>query len=558
VVKSSLQEKITRLRNAFIAELPERMAQIAHLYGQLLTKGENPAQMEELHRLLHTIKGTSASFGMAELSRRAASAEDAAKTVLDYGWPETRVLERELGACLQGLYQVVDERDSKADAEQGQRAGFQISSADPQSDNLLPLIYLCDDDALQADYLAAQLRCFGYQVELFSHTEAVAMAVRQFRPHAIIMDIMFPGKPDGGLELLGLLQRNSDRPIPTIFMSARTDFSARLKAVQSGGNAYFTKPVTVLDIVDALDELTRRTEPEPCRVMIVDDDPAVSGYHALLLEDAGMITQVINSPELVLDALCDFKPDLILMDIYMPGCNGQELAQVIRQIPAYLSMPIVFLSSETNEAKQFTALRTGADGFLVKPIDPYQLVNAVAVRAERMRTLRGFMLRDSLTGLYNHTTIKQLLSNALVTAERNDHDLSFAMLDVDYFKQVNDRHGHPVGDQVLLALSRLLQQRLRQTDLVGRYGGEEFALILENACCEEATRIVDGLREDFSQVAFHAGQESFRCTFSAGVASIARYPDADSICAAADKALYAAKHAGRNRVMVNDADETGD
>jgi diguanylate cyclase (GGDEF)-like protein len=194
-------------------------------------------------------------------------------------------------------------------------------------------------------------------------------------------------------------------------------------------------------------------------------------------------------------------------------------------------------------------MSVGAEGFLTKPVEPEYLVAAVAIRAERMRILRTLMAKDSLTGLLNHTTTTSLLSSAISQAKRNNKTLCFAMIDIDHFKLVNDTHGHPIGDQVLLAISRVLQQRLRSSDVVGRYGGEEFAIILPNTTIEQATKTIDALRKDFSQLIFHSELGDFSCTFSAGIACFPMHNTIESLRAAADKALYQSKHNGRNQVI---------
>jgi diguanylate cyclase (GGDEF)-like protein len=237
--------------------------------------------------------------------------------------------------------------------------------------------------------------------------------------------------------------------------------------------------------------------------------------------------------------------------MYMPACNGRDLAKLIRQVPDYVGLPIVFLSSETDRKKQFSAMRVGAEGFLTKPVIPEDLVAAVAIRAERMRTLRSLMARDSLTGLYNHTTTTQLLASTIASAKRENGSLCFVMIDIDRFKSVNDTHGHPVGDQVILALSRVLQQRLRNSDIVGRYGGEEFAIILADVAVDRAAKLVNELREDFSRVVFHSSSGEFHCTFSAGIASYPTHLRLELLRGAADKALYEAKRSGRNCVVVD-------
>ena len=262
-----------------------------------------------------------------------------------------------------------------------------------------------------------------------------------------------------------------------------------------------------------------------------------------------MITFQVHKPERVLGVLRQFRPDLVLMDMYMPGCNGRDLAKLVRQVPDYFGLPIVFLSSETDKHKQFSAMRVGAEGFLTKPIQPEDLVAAVAIRAERMRALRMLMVRDSLTGLFNHSTTTQMLESAIANAGRQQERLCFAMIDVDRFKAVNDTHGHPAGDQVLLALARILRQRLRNSDIVGRYGGEEFAVILQGIKLEVAVQIIDQLREDFAKIRFHAGEIEFFCAFSAGVSAFPQCKDMTSLREAADRALYQAKEEGRNRVV---------
>jgi diguanylate cyclase (GGDEF)-like protein len=193
-------------------------------------------------------------------------------------------------------------------------------------------------------------------------------------------------------------------------------------------------------------------------------------------------------------------------------------------------------------------MRVGADGFLTKPILPEDLINAVVVRAERTRVLRSLMMRDSLTGLLNHTTLSQFLETSLAAAERHGVSLCFVMMDLDHFKRVNDNYGHPAGDQVLLALARILKQRLRGSDMIGRYGGEEFAAVLQGVSIIDAVRIIDQIREDFAALIFKAGDRTFSCSFSRGVAGFPDFASPEQIVQAADKALYASKSCGRNRV----------
>jgi len=550
---SALHERIAKLRQTFIGQLPERLALVVDWLDQLREKPEESHPRIELHRLFHTIKGTSSSFQLAGIQIAAQEGLLLLTPLLGKSEPLPHALLESLQKIVQKLSQVAvalaNEIPRKAPTPQD--SVFQIDKVDDRTVNkekfTHKLVYFCDDEPYHVQPLAMQLVCFGYQSELFDSPKVLYEAIRRKRPDAIVLDIIFPEGHTDGTELLATILREIEY-IPTIFLSGYHDFITRLRAVQAGGMAFFPKPVKVIDLAETLDNLTAEARPPPFRILVVDDDPEMARYHAMILEDAGMITTSLQDPTQTLEVLRDFNADLILIGMYMELCSGQDLAKVIRQIPDYLSLPIVYLSGETNSLKQFSALRVGAEDFLTKPIEPAQLVSAVLVRVERMKVLRSLMTRDSLTRLYNHTAIKQFLTGTVASARRHQFPVCFAMLDVDHFKNVNDSYGHPVGDQVLVALSRVLRKRFRDSDLVGRYGGEEFAVVMPDANLAQGVEVLDKLREDFSQVRFFSEKREFNVTFSCGIACYPEYTTPEELCEIADKALYKAKRAGRNQV----------
>jgi len=237
----------------------------------------------------------------------------------------------------------------------------------------------------------------------------------------------------------------------------------------------------------------------------------------------------------------------------MPECSGMELAKLIRQQDAYISIPIVFLSTENNVNKQLAALGLGGDDFLTKPITDKHLVLSVAARVQRARQLSDLMSQDSLTGLLKHTHIKQQLETELSRAKRLGSTLSYVMIDIDHFKKVNDTYGHMTGDRVIKSLSRMLQHRLRKTDSIGRYGGEEFALVLPDTDINNAKIIVEEIQKQFSEIKFLYKDEEFNVTLSAGIASFPAIEKGAAINMAADKALYKAKNQGRNCTVIDEA-----
>lgn len=178
------------------------------------------------------------------------------------------------------------------------------------------------------------------------------------------------------------------------------------------------------------------------------------------------------------------------------------------------------------------------------------MLNAVVKsKIDRYRMLRRSMHQDSLTGLLNHSSSKQRVDALVKAAVAEDLPLCVAMLDIDHFKRVNDTYGHPMGDQVIRSVAWLLKQRLRKTDAVGRYGGEEFLVILPQADAERAHQLLDRIRVDFSQFLHPVKRSSFSCTFSCGIAQLAPGLNGPALIKKADEALYKAKHQGRNQIV---------
>ena len=544
---ANIQAQLQALRESYAAQLPKKLEEIDTCWQMLSTGKWDPARAELLHRLTHSLAGSGSTFGFPKLGEISRSIEQLIKS-----WLQERVLpdvDQRAGvvALLAQLHQAASVGASEEFLDRDTDTIKKDQAVIPEQ----PLIYLIEDNASIAEELTLQLDHFGYRIKVFTTSAGVADAVAAQPPDAFIVDINLPEGDIAGVELLDELQRRYGPDLPAIFISSHNDFSARLSAVRAGSEAYFVKPLEVASLIDRLDQLTRSDVSAPYRILAVDDDHALVAHYALLLRQAGMEVRTVTDAEDVMEAITDLKPELILMDVYMPTCSGLELAKLIRQQEAYLGIPIVFLSSETNLEKQYTAMRMGGDDFLTKPIQDQHLVSSVAVRAERAHTLSALMTKDSLTGLLKHTMIKERLAQELSRAKRTQSALSFAMIDIDKFKQVNDSYGHMMGDRIIKSLARMLQQRLRKCDSIGRYGGEEFAVVLPNCDLDSAVKVLEEIRTDFSELHYlHQGKE-FSVTFSAGIAGNQNLESADELNQAADDALYEAKREGRNRVLVD-------
>jgi diguanylate cyclase (GGDEF)-like protein len=534
-----LTEKIKLLSGAYAAKLPQQLDQMETLWDNLPRDTWDEAGFDTLYRMVHSLTGSGKTFGFAALSDAARDLEiDLKKMVLEKSildQQRTDIAEKITKLRLCSL---------KPEAILEQISALPNIVADARR------IYIVDDDIDFAASLEHQFSYFGFAVTVFNNLADFKLAISQNSNVAVIMDISFPEDNRGGVHIMQEVQLGREVPVPVVFLSSYDGLDARLAAVRAGGIAYFNKEVNPANLLDKLDELTSRQAVAAYRVLIVDDSPSLTAFYTAVLERAGMNTVSVNDPLAVMKPLQEFSPDLILIDMYMPGCNGMELARVIRQMEGFVSIPIVFLSSESDPGKQLAAIDLGADDFLRKPIQPQYLVTSVISRIRRSHLLRSLMIRDSLTGLLNHTAIKDQLEREVLRAKRQNTRCCFAMIDIDYFKKVNDTYGHPAGDRVLKSLSRLLRQTLRGIDSVGRYGGEEFAVILIETDVINAAIVLNKIRDDFSQLPHSTAGQEFKVTFSCGIADMVDFPDGNALCDAADKALYKAKHEGRNRVVI--------
>ncbi|MBS3803484.1 MAG: diguanylate cyclase [Oleiphilaceae bacterium] len=410
-------------------------------------------------------------------------------------------------------------------------------------------VYVALSNGELGSRLIKQLEFFGFRASAFATPQELMSACGLHKPETILMDIDFGGEKNEGIATVEKLQERHDTPIPVVFTSDEDGtIETRLRASRCGGEEFFYPAVDPGQLIEKIETYTHGNSVDPYKVLVLDDSRAQAKYMETVLKRAGMNACIITDPMEIIDALESFGPEIIILDMYMPGCTGMEIARVIRQQDRFHSVPIIYLSAEDDVNKQLHAMSLGGDDFLTKPVDPKHLVATIHNRGRRARSLLALMIRDSLTGLFNHTHTLYLLDQEIIKAGQKEQPLCFAMLDLDCFKQVNDTFGHPIGDRVLRSLSMFLKQRLRKSDHIGRYGGEEFAIILPDTEEPDACAVLNEIRERFAELLQPASNREFNVTFSAGIARWNGEP-AQELCQRADRALYEAKAAGRNCII---------
>jgi len=543
----SIAERLSALSRDFQERLKGRFVELRTVLTSLFGQPGDRDVLRELRVRVHNLAGAGATFGFEALSDYSKRVEAFLDRIVKEEKPVSRPILKEIELMIGEMERLGEtdnpgkEMDAKMEMpENTKRRGITSKKS----------LFLFENDEEVVRDLTRQLGYFGYSVQRIAGIDVLTDLLSDAYRQLVIVNTSVLAEDPNAQSFLHNLKYEHEDAVNFIFISEKDDFDTRLRVVRAGGDAFFLKPYDVGRLIDKIEAVTAQDEKVPYHVLIVDDDPEQVAYYALVLQQAGMITSVALDPKRVISVLHEAKPELVLMDMYMPGCNGMELSSVIRQYEAFVSIPIVFLSVETDMDRQLAAIRLGGDDFLTKPIKPEHLAVSILTRAARTRNIRYFMERDSLTGLLNHTNLKENLGREVMRAGRLEAPVSFAMIDLDHFKSVNDTYGHLAGDGVLKSLSRLLQERLRRTDIIGRYGGEEFGIILLNTAAETASSIMNEIRENFSRIRQQADGEEFFVTFSCGVSSFPEIKEASAMNAAADYALYEAKETGRNKVVV--------
>ncbi|HCL41438.1 MAG TPA: diguanylate cyclase, partial [Pseudomonas sp.] len=430
-----LHAQLAAIEARFRQRLDDELDTLDELSAQLQN---DPGALRNLRDRLHKLAGSAGTFGYGELGSVARQLEQQAQTQLDADSLDAAVLTKlsSAGAQLRPLLQRNEQREAQPQ---------QLDAGISDDDRHRRIGLLIEEDDL-ASQMTQTLDSFGYQVIHLESPEALKEAAPL---DALIIDTSPPGS-----RLLGhpVFQQAASQLPPLLIISSLDTFASRLQAVRAGAVGFFTKPVDLPLLERRLERGFNNQQGGPFRVLIVDDDAELTARYQLVLSNAGIRVDAVSDPNLLLEKMRSFIPEVVLMDLNMPEYSGPELAQVIRLDDDWLRVPIVYLSAETNAERQMSALLKAGDDFITKPISDSTLLTTVYARAQRARMVSDALARDSLTGLLKHADIKEQLEVEVERAKRCHAPVSVAMIDIDHFKNVNDTYGHACGDNVIRAL----------------------------------------------------------------------------------------------------------
>ncbi len=341
--------------------------------------------------------------------------------------------------------------------------------------------------------------------------------------------------------------------VATIALTSDLDEDAR-RGVWSRGVADYILMEGEQSLDQMVSTVRRLYRNRGTRILIVDDSPSYRMLLESLLRTHLYEVRSASDGPAALQALAD-DPEIrmVITDYNMPGMDGCHLTRCIRATHRKDDMAIIGISASEDSQTPARFLKSGANDFVTKPLSPeefYCRVGQTMEMVELVQEIRATATRDYLTHLHNRRFLFEAGVKILEKARRDDSPLVVAMMDIDYFKKVNDTYGHQAGDHTLVHVARLLQARFRTSDVVSRFGGEEFCVLAPGMGTEHAFRIFDEVRAALEATAVETGAASIRTTISIGVCTTV-CPTLEGMINRADALLYQAKAGGRNRVVID-------
>lgn len=468
------------LRSRYIASLRDRIEQLASAWHAFGNDKQSEYGVPVLQAISHRLAGSGEAYGFAEITRHARCFEQALQD------PTVNLVQ--LGEYYQQLMCSLQASHDQAELRPVS-VPLRIEEA---SDPAQPTVVLAEDDLDFGGDLERVLRQQGFRVIWIERIADLPAVVAHNRPVAAIIDMIFPEGRLAGAESILSLRQYSGAPLPVIFISASSDFDVRLASVRAGGSHFFTKPIKNEHLIRTLRSLVGIEVAEPYRVLLVDDDHALLDLYRDVLQESGFQVFCADNAIDGMNSMHQHDPELVLLDLNMPGCTGLELGQIIRQHEQFASTPILFMSAETKSDVQMACVRLAGDEFISKPIEPWRLLMAVESRVKRSRLLRMQSLRmhggssleadyDLLTALPSSRQLRQDIERRLASIETHNGSFALLKVDLDDFHTINDVYGHGVGDRLLQRLAWVISHELTHVDLLCRESGDEFWIVIAHA-----------------------------------------------------------------------------
>ncbi|OWV31153.1 putative bifunctional diguanylate cyclase/phosphodiesterase [Halomonas campaniensis] len=517
-------------------------------------------RVQHIMSMAHKLSGSGKAYGFVELSQLARELDHACDMAKNMPPKELiSSLTRPIDDLLSAL-----ERDSASNGERHIPSSDSANALFENDTSEAIDILLVDDDPDFSTNLSEILSQYGYRVHWQDDISQLDQAITDHQPWALIVDMDFSGERFAGASQVSTWHQKNGTPLPVFFVSGYDSFDLRLASVRAGGTHFLRKPLDIPKLVSLLFSELNLAPSEPYRVMLVDDDHDLLSLYAEFLTKAGYNVTSATSAQEALRLLEQSHPELILVDVYMPGCSGIELGKIIRQHEEFATIPLIFMSAAADTDLQLACARLANDEFINKPIELWRLLMIVKSRVTKGRYFRSHIgaltiaetqiTQDSLTALPMLANIRRDIEDAL-QKRAPDNIMAVVKFDIRDFHTINNLHGHHFGDEILQRLAWELTQTISPSDTLYRESSDEFLLLTkEHASQASLKKYVTGLTKSIEEIKITLKHALIALSADTGVAFATQdISKASELLDNADMAIFKAKKSPTTDICYFDA-----
>lgn len=549
MAESGNQSKREQVLQKYLVNLPKNIAKVEEMWEHLRHVQWNQQVLSSLKLLSHKLLGGALALHLHKIAYDLKSLDYNINQIDDDSGSPNFQDNDLIDQCIVALKSTHKDLAN----HQPQLADFQQPTKTSAPRGREKLLYVVDDDQIVRDLLTGELEACGYQVKVFGNLQSLYDSLSQETPSLVILDIVFPKEGAlAGVDALTHLRSQMGLKVPVVFISARSDMVARLRCLRAGGNAFFGKPVAIESLVEKIEELTPEDRTRHS-VLIIDDDEISLELHAEQLAMANFNVRKVINPLNAMKDINQFQPDVLVLDMKMPMCNGLELADVLRQDINFSQLPIVFVTGDASDETREQANAVGNSQFLTKPVVQSELIDACLTAARQFTIIKEQQLRQRSSTKQSpikkrHAFIENLdrTINGRSRELSNSHLLYLVLDQIDAVREhVGLRNLDDINQQLFKTILPLLNPQDITTAVT-----DGALLLLINGEFEHCWNLAKELLKELNNIDFKKGEDSLSGKCSIGIFSL-NTPIANSIdsIAYAEAAVNQAKESGGNKIV---------
>lgn len=551
-----LGQKYEALKQQYVSSLSGRLDELRSSWRRLQHVSWDAKALTYMEQCAHKLAGSGATFQFPEITETARALEDQLLRLLSKS-DATTAERNQIEASLSRLERVLDQTINTAPSQPVPAAASTAAKNHYR-------IAVIEDDLSQAEFLKTWLDQRGFKAETFETPEAYTRRTDDHSHHLILLDISFPQGALEGIAWLERLKRQVGTNTPVILMSARSDMVARMRALRAGADTYLTKPLDLAVLEKRIGQLLEHTLAAKPRVLWVDDDTDLLAYYKTLLTDEGYEVEGLSQPVRILERIEQFQPDAIVLDHEMPGVQGVELAQVLRQDARYMTLPILFVSASAHVSEQLDQHSMAGSQIFPKPLDNQRFLTALHQHLLQAQLLTARInlvsQRKESRSLQNHDYFLAELATLLayVEAAPDNQSRYLVQVGIDREEYLRGQHGARALATLTSQMESHFVNQLGAQDSGCALGGGSFLFQVNAPITEEADAFLDRFHQRLNSPKWTLGEPPKPITLSLGALPLNQAVNDDKALLEVEQACAEAMQAGGGCVVLRQAPERSD